>query len=259
MQPTLSSISLWAAFASTTVAWGGFGEYLVDDLAGVSAASAQWEGHVAYSNASSTVTFPGRDVTKPYPASVMEGWTINVTALDLRPDAMGWDVRVIAPESLYSTVDPEKIANDTDANNARLAHGKVIKDVDPSWAMCFYVSYGGQSYEAPSKEFKDLPNKPDGDCSPWISDECIKALEKTASTSWDTDDTYKHWRVNCYGFEKPKECDAYDLDFGLGEVYSSYLPQHMLMPYCLHLFCHLLSATPNSPLIDPLYTKSNHG
>lgn len=229
MFPTLSSISLCAAFASTAVSWGGFGEGLVDQVASFSADEAQWQGHVAYSNASSTVTFPGPDVTKPYHASVMEGWTLNMTALDLRPGAIGWDFRVVAPESLYSTVDPTKIANDTDAQNARRAHGKVIKDVDSSWAMCLYVSWGGQSYENSTKEFKDLPNKPDGDCSPWISDECIKALEKTASTSWDTLDGYKHFRANCYGFKPPKECDAYDLDFGLSQVYSSCSPQSILI------------------------------
>lgn len=217
----MMNLALLLASASTAQAWGGFSPYLVDNLHGIGAASPQWKQAIAYSNASSSVSFTGRDVTKPWPASPMDGWTISMTAVDLSPSVMGYDMRLIAPKSLYSTVDPNKVVNDTDATDVELAGGKVITDVNPDWVMCNYVSWGGQSFENPKKAFNtSIPSKPDGDCTGILPDNCIAALEKAAATSYDTYDGYKHFRASCRNFEIPDECDGLDLSFGTDAVYS---------------------------------------
>ena len=147
----------------------------------------------------------------------MDGWTLNITAVDLTPYELGWDLRIIAPESLYTTVDPKTISNETEADNVRLAGGKVIQNVNSDWIVCNYISWGGNTFEKPEDAPKDLHSKPDGDCSPWLSDSCIKAIEKTASTSWATDYDMRinpfDARALCLGFKLPDECNGTSLDF----------------------------------------------
>lgn len=198
--------------------WGGFGT--TSGLDPLDASTHAWQRAVAQSNASAVYSLPGRDITKPYPASPMDGWKLNITAVDLSPVEMGWDLRIMAPESLYTTVDPEANTNKTERDVLRKAGGKVIQNVDESWTMCHFVSWGGQSYEQPEKAPKNISTKPDGDCSPWMSDACIKALEKAAASADRTParitrDLPVNPRTACSPpYDIPTECDGVDLDFG---------------------------------------------
>lgn len=191
----------------------------------ISAGMKQWKNAVAWSNASASYTITGRDVTKPFPSSEMDGWTINITAVDLSPFELGWDLKIMAPPSLYSRVDPNSIANKTVAQDVENANGLVITNVDPSWFFCAFVSLSGSSYTNSStwNNPDNKATKPDGDCSPFLSQNCIDAIEKTASTSYSTMVSLRAnpygARGDCGGFLLPKECGDPYWDFG-GDVWD---------------------------------------
>lgn len=229
MRPTLKACLLATLLPTLSAAWGGVLEPNDFSFEPFDAGSKQWKSAVAESNASASFKFTGRDVTKPFPSSEMEGWTINITAVDLTPFALGWDLKIMAPPSLYTKVDPDSITNDTVAQSVRDANDLVITNVDPSWFFCTFVSLGGSSFpnSTQGNNPEDKSTKPDGDCSPFISQSCIDAIEKEASTSYGTGYSLAQnpygARGACGGFDLPKECgDAY-WDFG-GDVWNRKWP-----------------------------------
>lgn len=206
-----------AQFSSSS--WGGFaGEGAL--FMPISAGDVQWRYAYEDSNATANYTFTGRDVTKPYPGSAQDGWTMSITALDLSPVEMGWDFRLAAPRSLYKAINPDTMENQTEAEFVRLAGGNIIPNVDPSWIVCNWLGWGASSYSGPANEtFKDVPSKPDGDCGEVLSAECIKGIEEAAAKSWHTLDGKLskndfNIRAGCDGFEVPKACgDGNRFDF----------------------------------------------
>lgn len=218
---SLTTASLLLSAATVTQAgffgWGGFGR--TDGLSPLDANSREWRRGVALSNASAIYSLPGRDITKAYPGTPIDGWKLNITAVDLSPIEMGWDLRLLAPASLYTTVDPKTIDNQTESYLAAIADGKIIPNVHESWTVCQFISWGAQSYEEPEKAPKNINTKPDGDCSPWMSDACIKALEKAAASAKRQPATvYKSIpiipRIACVPPQHvPAECAGVDLDF----------------------------------------------
>lgn len=208
-------------------AWGGLLEPTTGGLYPYTPDSSSWQRAVANSNASASYAFSGRDVTKPYPSSEMGGWAINITAVDLTPYEMGIDVRIMAPPSLYTKVDPKTITNDLEASNARYSNNQIIDNVDPSWFLCTFITIGGDFQNASLFDNPDnKPTKPDGDCSPFLSSDCVKAIEKVASTSYVSNFSFKNnpygARGYCRGFAIPEECGNVNLDFG-GDFWSSKL------------------------------------
>ncbi|OAA62963.1 hypothetical protein ISF_04839 [Cordyceps fumosorosea ARSEF 2679] len=220
MRPTpVGSLSA-ALLPTLCAAWGGLLEPNGLGLSPFDPGSKQWIDAVASSNASASYKVTGRDVTKPFPGSEMDGWTINVTAVDLTPFELGWDLKIMAPPSLYSKVDPDSIANKTVAQNVRNANGLVIANVDPSWFFCTFISISGSTFgnSSQSNNPENKETRPDGDCSPFLSQSCIDAIEKTASTSYATTDSLPvnpyGARGDCRGFGLPKECGHAYWDFG---------------------------------------------
>ncbi|KAF4464548.1 hypothetical protein FALBO_8612 [Fusarium albosuccineum] len=188
---------------------------------GIAANGSTWLDAVAKSNASGSVSFKGYDVSKPWPGKPMDGWTISATGVDLSkgPDfshgylpqayyqpTIGDDVRVIAPESLYTT------------KSNLSERGRPVVEVHSSWVFCawlwFLPSYGNAST---ANNPKNLEAKADGSCSPWLSDDCIKALEKQASTSYSLNyeprGVYGS-RHRCGDIDIPEECSVPYLDDG---------------------------------------------
>ncbi|KAJ3550221.1 hypothetical protein NM208_g112 [Fusarium decemcellulare] len=187
----------------------------------IAANGSTWLDAVAKSNASGSVSFKGYDVSKPWPGKPMDGWTISATGVDLSkgPDfshgylpqahyqpTIGDDVRVIAPESLYTT------------KSNLSERGRPVVDVHSSWVFCawlwFLPSYGNAST---ANNPKNLEAKADGSCSPWLSDDCIKALEKQASTSYSMNyeprGVYGSRHI-CGDIDIPEECSVSYLDDG---------------------------------------------
>ncbi len=225
MRPAQGALQAAALFPVLCVAWGGLLEPNLYGLSPFSPSSSQWKSAVTSSNASASYQITGRDVTKPFPSAEMEGWTINITAVDLSPLELGWDLKVMAPPSLYSKVDPDTVANEAMAQNVRNSNGLVITNVDPSWFFCTFISLSGNSFSnnSQSNNPDNKATKPDGDCSPFLSQNCIDAIEKKASTSYsiigDIPVNQYGARGHCRGFDLPKECGDPYWDFG-GDVWN---------------------------------------
>lgn len=197
------------------------GEPETGSLGPVNPEDRYWMSTVAHSNASAVFSIPGRDITKPWPGTSMDGWTLNMTAMDLFPSAIGWDLRVVAPESLYSdSPKPSAGGNFSDEILYNVTNGKEIK-VDPEWVVCtWFTMSADDTWEnmTRSDNPKDLATKPDGDCSQWLSDKCVKALEKTAQTSYSRNKRLEKYtyqpRVSCKPLGWPDECkDDTTVDF----------------------------------------------
>lgn len=221
MPSTLELLLVGLALPTASVAWtGGFlSTGAIDGLSPYNADSHDWKMGVAYSNASASYNIKGYDVTKPFPSSEVDGWMLNITAVDLSPIELGIDVRIMAPSSWYTHVDYRNITNDNERSNVYDAGGLVVPDVDPSWYTCVMVTLGPDSYSQPANTTNpnDIETTPDADCSAYASKECIAAIEKAASTSWrNANLTHSMFggRGYCDGFSTPPECGNADWDFG---------------------------------------------
>lgn len=101
------------------------------------------------------------------------------------PHAVGIDLRIMAPPSQYGKLESKRIKYLTETEVVEFAGDTIVADVDPSWFMCSFVSLDIPSMNySNSNNPDDKMTKPDGDCSPFLSDECIKAIEEKTSTSY---------------------------------------------------------------------------
>ncbi|KAK4235882.1 hypothetical protein C8A03DRAFT_17415 [Achaetomium macrosporum] len=158
----------------------GFGGYGQSDRIGpYDANSTAFLNAVASSNSTGIFKIPGYDVSKPFPGTSIDGWTLSIAALDLsHPDLavldathqamIGHSLTIQAPDSLIKSA----------------ADGTKMVNADPSWGMCMWTFY------PPSSRNKILWNNPtnkplaeDGSCQGFLSDECIAGLEKWATWS----------------------------------------------------------------------------
>ncbi|KAK4195380.1 hypothetical protein QBC40DRAFT_147621, partial [Triangularia verruculosa] len=177
------------------------------------------------SNASAIFKIPGYDVSKPYPGTPMDGWTLSLTALDFstydyrRADdykaMIGHSTTIKAPDSLL-------IAN---------ADSTKKVNVDPSWGMCMWT------WSPPHHMQKELWNNPDnkplsedGSCEGFISNECIAALEKAGLDGFsvmlpnETRSAYGSL-TTCDSFPTPDEYagDYYNSTQDLRDYWDSYV------------------------------------
>lgn len=203
---------LIATYSPLIQAWagGGFGGFAnPDGDLYLDARGEIWNNATASSNASGTITIPGYNVSKPWPGEAMDGWTINVTAVDLHRDplrengqysgAIGMDVKIIAPQSLYV-----KSTNVSDG-------GMPIVDVNQDWVFCMWHWFSPSWSSDPEKYNPgNKKMKPDGSCEQWITPACISALEREASTAYyirsEPLGRYGQRHV-CEDFDIPVQCD----------------------------------------------------
>jgi hypothetical protein len=226
-----SATSSYATFSGYAEAFrGGVGPY--------DANSTEFEAVVAASNATGVFKIPGYDVSKPFPGEPIDGWTMNVAAVDLSratrrswntgedgiqrlvfSDAMvGHSMTIQAPESLIKTNDD----------------GTKVVNTHPSWGMCMW-NYGSPN-QLQKERWNNPDNKPlaeDGSCKGFLSDACIAALEKGAGSSYKVadpadEDKYKGrygFLTTCGSFLRPDECG----DHGPGGAGSS-VPSYAGVP-----------------------------
>jgi hypothetical protein len=224
----VSSLLQLAALASLPVSaseywesgFGGYGQAFNERVGPYDANSTRFLEEMTSSNATGVFKIPGYDVSKPYPGSPIDGWTLSLALLDFSQeghisryydkngtldyedgDAMiGHSMTIQAPASLLQTA-PD---------------GTKVVNTDPSWGMCFW-SFGSPG---PSRKerYNNPSNKPlaeDGSCKGFLSDECIAALEKAPQYAFAIpDSTYKHKGqfgspVTCQSITTPDECGEY--------------------------------------------------
>ncbi|KAK3306079.1 uncharacterized protein B0T15DRAFT_534268 [Chaetomium strumarium] len=162
-----------AVDASLYDGFGGYGQG--QRVAPYDANSTAFLDAVAASNSTGVFKIPGYDVSKPFPGTPIDGWTLSMAALDMSHAAVvdathepmvGYSLTIQAPDSLI------KNAGD----------GTKFVNADPSWGMCMWI------FSPPPSNNKTLWNNPtnkpladDGSCKGFLSDECIAALEKHAT------------------------------------------------------------------------------
>ncbi|KAL0935897.1 uncharacterized protein CTRU02_208111 [Colletotrichum truncatum] len=171
-----------------------------------------WINAVEASNSSGTYTMPGYDVSKPWPGTPMDGWTLSKTGVDLsglRRDGrrgslysglavVSSDIKIIAPKSLYV---PSTNASD---------HGRPVVNAHPDWIFCawrWYTAPYNNKTLFTNPDNLELPE--DGSCAQWLSDECIKAVEKQASTAyWINSEPGGRYGSHhtCHDLDVPDEC-----------------------------------------------------
>ncbi|KAF6836439.1 hypothetical protein CPLU01_03723 [Colletotrichum plurivorum] len=195
--------------------FGGYGEPCGGLYVG--ADDKAWLDAVENSNSTGTYTMPGYDVSMPWPGAPMEGWTISKTAVDLsnlprnsEPESrmtavVAADLKIIAPESLYV---PSKDESD---------HGKPVVNVHPDWVFCAWRWYDPPADNRLLGTYNgSLAVPEDGSCTKWLSEECVKAVEKQATTAYavhsDTEGMYGV-RHTCAGINTPDECQGTRVDY----------------------------------------------
>jgi hypothetical protein len=169
-----------------------------------------WLKAVNASNSTGLFKIPGYDVSQPYPGKPIDGWTLSLAAVDVDLPGtqyindkevdnrmIGYSLTLQAPDSLLK----------------HLPDGSQIVNVDKSWGMCFW------NWEAPNftnkTRFNNPTSKPlnvDGSCTGFLSDACIAALEKVASTNYYYDDQVGgdyNSTLRCSDMDTPKECGEF--------------------------------------------------
>ncbi|KAK1763027.1 hypothetical protein QBC33DRAFT_550771 [Phialemonium atrogriseum] len=183
--------------------FGGYGAPFSGRVGPFDANSTEWLQAVDESNSTGLFHIPGYDVSKPFPGKPMDGWTFSVAAIDVPTGRerhiysermVGYSMTLRAPDKLIK------------ANAA----GTKAVSVDSSWGMCLY------NWETPTFNNRSWYNNPgnkpladDGSCVGFLSDECIAALEKAASTGYFIEDLpigpYDS-RLRCTDVKTPVEC-----------------------------------------------------
>jgi hypothetical protein len=200
--------------------FGGYGQAFNERVGPYDANSTRFIDAINISNATGVFKIPGYDVSKPYPGTLIDGWTLRLALLDFSRegyvgryyhengtldyetgDAMvGHSMQIQAPDALLQTAED----------------GTKVVNTDPSWGMCMW------SFGAPGPSRKERYNNPsnkplaeDGSCKGFLSDECIAALEKATQYAFAIpDDTYKYKGqfgspVTCQSISTPDECGEY--------------------------------------------------
>ncbi len=147
-------------------------------------------------NSTGLFHIPGYDVSRPYPGKVVDGWTLSIAAMDIsrpRTPEESEDYRVVG----YSLTikGPESRIQDA-------PDGTKILGADSSWGMCAW--YWPQIANPTNKALAD-----DGSCSGFLPDACITALEKQATTEYDTSPKYHtvfDTHVECNVLRAPDAC-----------------------------------------------------
>ncbi|KAL2262576.1 hypothetical protein VTK26DRAFT_906 [Humicola hyalothermophila] len=232
---TTARLSLTLAqspFESASADFGGYGQAF-GRVGPYDANSTEFLRYLENSNATGVYNIPGYDVSKPFPGEPMDGWTIRVSALDIKSPGsicvngecgsdsfVGHSVQIQAPDALLQP--------NPDDDGAT----KVVK-TDPSWGMCTWNFYfpnqaAGDAANNPSNK----PLAADGSCAGFLSDACISAL--VANTKY----AYNVWTsanassarygllTTCDSLRVPDECG----DRGPGGAGSSSLPSRRGVP-----------------------------
>ncbi len=186
--------------------FGGFG-YPGSSNAPWDANSTSWQRLAAASNATGKVSVQGYDVSLPWPGKPMDGWVLNRTILDgefgsgvtlefSSEEAIGEDIRLVAPKSLYK---PSTGSDDG---------GRPVVHAHPDWAFCAWRFFGVDPGQTPANpDYLDAPS--DGSCAQWMPKDCIEALEKWAQTAYYMTETANApwgFRYQCDEIELPNEC-----------------------------------------------------
>ncbi|KAM0433045.1 hypothetical protein ACHAQK_009407 [Fusarium lateritium] len=148
----------------------------------------EWQSLFENSNATGTYAFEGYNVSEPSPANkTVDGWTATIRVVNITDDPEadlpypGIDISVKAPEGMKL---PELNSSRTNSSN---------------WHVCM-------SFWTPSRmkdETTDDAQDDDGDCSSFLSEECIEALK--------TEALGHTWNGERCGTapQLPRECDKY--------------------------------------------------
>ncbi|KAL2130415.1 hypothetical protein VTI74DRAFT_6504 [Chaetomium olivicolor] len=192
--------------------FGGYGQEMDKRSGPYNANSTTFLNAVETSNATGIFKIPGYDVSKPYPGEPMDGWTLSMAALDFSKvdekvadeyqPMLGFSLRIKAPDPLI------KAHND----------GTKIVNTHSSWGMCLWNFHQPGSTAWAWNNPDNKPLAEDGSCKGFLSDDCIAALEKTASKSYyvaesaTADDTPYRTRVRCLPleFEELEVCRGMD-------------------------------------------------
>ncbi|WZH48954.1 uncharacterized protein QYS62_010140 [Fusarium acuminatum] len=125
----------------------------------------EWQSLFKNPNATGTYAFEGYDVSEPSPANkTVDGWTTTIRVANITddPDAdqpyPGIDISVKAPDGMKL---PELNSSQTNSSN---------------WHVCMSFWTLGQMEDRTTDDVQD----DDGDCSSFLSEECIEALKDEA-------------------------------------------------------------------------------
>jgi hypothetical protein len=148
----------------------------------------EWQSLFKNPNATGTYAFEGYDVSEPSPANkTVDGWTTTIRVANITddPDAdqpyPGIDISVKAPDGMKL---PELNSSQTNSSN---------------WHVCMSFWTLGQMEDRTTDDVQD----DDGDCSSFLSEECIEALKDEAiGHSWNGRRCGNALRL-------PRECDDY--------------------------------------------------
>jgi hypothetical protein len=190
--------------------FGGYGDAFNERVGPFDANSTEFLKLVDASNATGIFKIPGYDVSKPYPGTPTDGWTLKLAAVDvshppqewytngvLTSDAMvGYSLTIQAPDALLKP---------------NPADGTKLVNTDPTWGMCIW-NFGSPGHRNHSR-YNNPTNKPlaeDGSCAGFLSDECIAALEKNLRLSYSlaTKGRYGSPLV-CQQLSTPDACGEY--------------------------------------------------
>ncbi|KAK0610907.1 hypothetical protein B0T14DRAFT_315440 [Immersiella caudata] len=181
----------------------GFGGYAAADsrVGPYDANSTAFLNHIASSNATATFPLTLPDISKPYPGTPIEGWTLSLAMLDIpdpernsnRDDSMlGYASILKAPDSLLvSTSGGPKEVN---------AHS--------SWGMCLWNF--GEPLRGEVNNPNNSPLARNGSCAGFLSAPCLAKLEEQAKRSWRVDNSGRNSKfgskVICNTLNTPDEC-----------------------------------------------------
>jgi hypothetical protein len=148
----------------------------------------EWQSLFKNSNATGTYAFEGYNVSEPSPANkTIDGWTaiIRVANITGDPNAdipySGIDISVKAPDGMKL---PELNSSRTNSSN---------------WHVCMSFWTPSRMKDGTTDDAQD----DDGDCSSFLSDECIEALKDEAlGHTWNGERCGTAPRL-------PRECDKY--------------------------------------------------
>lgn len=209
IQKTMHFPIFFTALPAVALAWQGFND--PSDHMPISANDTQWIEAAERSNSTAIVNFFDRDITAAFPGTRLLGWVLKLTSVDLSPHQMAWDLKIVAPSATVSNAPPDGPDKALDD----VANGQVIANTT-DWAACALVSWGSGSID-PGTFPKKAVTDPKGVCSSWLPNECISALENSATAPFKM---FKPGKVTgglgrrvCAAPELPKACEGLGLNF----------------------------------------------
>jgi len=157
------SIALLALLAAKGVFAELVGHTELDDIT-----QEDWYKAFETPNATDEISFPGIDVSEPYPGKPSDDWSFIIKVRDNVPrrsffTAATWIQMQVPPNLLNKTV----VDNATSEDDFRSETS--FMNVDPSWSLCMQTSF------VYGLKLKKKPKNP-GRCDGILSDECLEEI-----------------------------------------------------------------------------------